>query len=233
MLLKKGTKIRLHDVIDMEFDEDSNATEFAEDILHGGPEVSGEAFEVRDLKGNILGQACHDSDRTRLNYPPSTYPSELRNKYCRNEAQEWIDHLTYRNYAYNRRRLPNVSPEYWKKFYGAGSITWLERMFHDRQLPPKVEGPTVVDRTVSADIREASGKLDEATDGPKELRYGCDRCHMSLSVDGLVIHELGCPNERKTWVPEGGWVRYVECPDCGSEVEEGKSCSHVLPMDED
>ncbi|MGC2234078.1 MAG: hypothetical protein WBA09_21440, partial [Candidatus Acidiferrum sp.] len=33
-----------------------------------------------------------------------------------------------------------------------------------------------------------------------------------------------CPNGRKTWVPGRGWVRMLECPECGNEVEEGETC---------
>lgn len=52
----------------------------------------------------------------------------------------------------------------------------------------------------------------------------CDQCQM-LSINGLPCHETGCPNSRKTWIAERGeWVRFVECWECGSEVEAGTSC---------
>ena len=46
-----------------------------------------------------------------------------------------------------------------------------------------------------------------------------------LSINGIPCHETGCPNSRKTWVAERGeWVRFVECFECGCEVEEGTYC---------
>jgi len=52
----------------------------------------------------------------------------------------------------------------------------------------------------------------------------CGECQM-LSINGHACHETGCPNSRKTWVPERGeWVRYVTCRVCDSEIEEGTVC---------
>lgn len=52
----------------------------------------------------------------------------------------------------------------------------------------------------------------------------CDQCEM-LSIQGVPCHETGCPNARKTWNAERqAWVQFVECPECGCDVEEGESC---------
>lgn len=51
----------------------------------------------------------------------------------------------------------------------------------------------------------------------------CDQCEF-LFINGLPCHESGCPNQRKTWVEGRGWVRMVECPECGSPVEVGEVC---------
>jgi hypothetical protein len=51
----------------------------------------------------------------------------------------------------------------------------------------------------------------------------CDQCEM-LSINGTPCHEIGCPNAKKTWVPDRGWVRFVECSVCGCDVELGESC---------
>jgi hypothetical protein len=51
----------------------------------------------------------------------------------------------------------------------------------------------------------------------------CDSCQMS-NINGVNCHEFGCPNQKKTWVPNRGWVKYNKCGECGNEVEEGESC---------
>lgn len=51
----------------------------------------------------------------------------------------------------------------------------------------------------------------------------CDQCEL-LRINGVVCHEIGCPNFKKRWVADRGWVRFLECRECGSEVEEGESC---------
>jgi hypothetical protein len=54
-----------------------------------------------------------------------------------------------------------------------------------------------------------------------------------LSINGVPCHETGCPNSRKTWLPDRGeWVRFVECIACGCEVEEGTVCGCDSPEDE-
>ena len=52
----------------------------------------------------------------------------------------------------------------------------------------------------------------------------CDQCQLAR-INGLVCHETGCPNAGKTWESERGeWVKYVECRECGCDVEEGTPC---------
>jgi len=60
----------------------------------------------------------------------------------------------------------------------------------------------------------------------------CNQCEM-LSINGIPCHETGCPNSKKTWVVERQeWVRFVECFECGFEVEEGTGCDCQEPMPE-
>lgn len=52
----------------------------------------------------------------------------------------------------------------------------------------------------------------------------CDSCEF-LFINEQPSHEIGCPNSRKRWNPESAtWVRYVQCRECGYEVQEGESC---------
>jgi hypothetical protein len=52
----------------------------------------------------------------------------------------------------------------------------------------------------------------------------CDACQ-AATINGKFCHETGCPNAKKTWVPERAeWIRFVECRECGSEVEAGEVC---------
>ena len=55
-------------------------------------------------------------------------------------------------------------------------------------------------------------------------RITCDQCS-AARINGVFCHEGGCPNARKTWDAERGqWIRYVECRECGCEVEQGELC---------
>lgn len=48
------------------------------------------------------------------------------------DPQRLVSDLTYINYAYNRRRSPDVSPERWEKVYGPQ--TWvMEERFQREQ----------------------------------------------------------------------------------------------------
>jgi hypothetical protein len=52
----------------------------------------------------------------------------------------------------------------------------------------------------------------------------CDRCEAAM-INGVFCHETGCPNSRKTWLPERGeWVLFLECFYCGCDVEKGEYC---------
>ena len=46
-----------------------------------------------------------------------------------------------------------------------------------------------------------------------------DQCSW-MRVNGIFIHEQGCPNDDKTW-HEGEWVLFLECDVCGYKVREG------------
>ena len=53
-------------------------------------------------------------------------------------------------------------------------------------------------------------------------------------INGVFCHETGCPNSRKTWVEERGeWVRFVDCRNCGAEVEQGDTCRCDEPEEEE
>ena len=61
----------------------------------------------------------------------------------------------------------------------------------------------------------------------------CDQCEV-LSINGVPCHETGCPNSRKTWIEERGeWVLFLECRECGSELEEGTACDCMEPVEEE
>jgi hypothetical protein len=51
----------------------------------------------------------------------------------------------------------------------------------------------------------------------------CDQCN-PMRINGVACHELGCPNDGKVRVEGRGWVRFVECWNCGFDVEEGECC---------
>lgn len=53
----------------------------------------------------------------------------------------------------------------------------------------------------------------------------CDQCE-AARINGVFCHETGCPNARKTWLPDRQeWVLFVNCWFCGGEVEAGEVCS--------
>lgn len=59
----------------------------------------------------------------------------------------------------------------------------------------------------------------------------CDQCEM-LSINGIACHETRCPNSRKTWVEERGeLVHFVECWQCGCDVEVGTVCGCDEPLE--
>lgn len=66
----------------------------------------------------------------------------------------------------------------------------------------------------------------------QQVRISCDRCELCM-IQGVACHEHGCPNSGKSWVAAGSgsmragggyWVRYVDCAECGDELEEGSVC---------
>jgi len=60
----------------------------------------------------------------------------------------------------------------------------------------------------------------------------CDQCSATM-INGVFCHESGCPNSRKTWVPDREqWVLFVKCHECGCDVEAGESCDCQQPMEE-
>ena len=77
------------------------------------------------------------------------------------------------------------------------------------------------------DIRIKSAAKLRRVYSPKSDRpriaVSCDQCVM-LSINGHACHETGCPNSSKTWIPERGWIKFVECRECSSDVELGEVC---------
>jgi len=60
----------------------------------------------------------------------------------------------------------------------------------------------------------------------------CDQCEL-LRINGVVCHEIGCPNMGAKWDHEREqWVHYVECWECGCEVEKGEACSCMTPEED-
>jgi hypothetical protein len=52
----------------------------------------------------------------------------------------------------------------------------------------------------------------------------CDQCEM-LNINGVNCHETSCPNAKKTWISDReAWVLFVECRECGDDVEVGECC---------
>lgn len=51
----------------------------------------------------------------------------------------------------------------------------------------------------------------------------CDQC-AAATINGVFCHEHGCPNQKKTWLPDRGWVAFVKCFECGCDVEKGERC---------
>jgi hypothetical protein len=65
--------------------------------------------------------------------------------------------------------------------------------------------------------------IEKAIDDSKTNKH-CRECQV-LIINGHFCHETGCPNAKKTWVPDRGeWVRFVECFYCGCDVEQGELC---------
>lgn len=59
----------------------------------------------------------------------------------------------------------------------------------------------------------------------------CNQCQM-LSINGVPCHETGCSNSRKTWDEDRQkWILYLECRECGCDVEEGTVCSCQEPLE--
>lgn len=63
------------------------------------------------------------------------------------------------------------------------------------------------------------------------LAKRCDQCQL-LRINGVVCHEIGCPNMGKRW-QDGEWVRYRECFICGCDVRDGETCDCQDVADEE
>lgn len=91
--------------------------------------------------------------------------------------------------------------------------------------------------TALGDFEKLTGDLDDADIGVLDLEtflaefvpdetkpFRCDQCEAAM-INGVFCHETGCVNSRKTYVADRDmWVLYLECSECGDNVEEGESC---------
>ena len=94
--------------------------------------------------------------------------------------------------------------------------------------PAEPEAPATAPAAAPAP-RAASAKAGGSVGKNLAGNPGCDQCEM-LNINGIPCHETGCPNESRQWDEERQeWVRYLECPECGSDVEEGEACSCMEP----
>ena len=77
-----------------------------------------------------------------------------------------------------------------------------------------------------ADLIDAAKR--EYAERVRKRRVHCDDCNLTFLQAGVLrglAHERGCPNEGKRWDEKRrDWVRFVECFDCGCEVEAGQEC---------
>lgn len=51
----------------------------------------------------------------------------------------------------------------------------------------------------------------------------CDQCEL-MAINGVVCHELGCPNFMARYAGHGVWVKQYECRECGCAVDRGEEC---------
>lgn len=56
----------------------------------------------------------------------------------------------------------------------------------------------------------------------------CNQCE-ALMINGVFCHETGCPNTHARY-EDGEWVRYVQCFECGCDVQAGESCDCRLEL---
>lgn len=65
---------------------------------------------------------------------------------------------------------------------------------------------------------------DSSAHDNSKSQISCNQCQL-LGINGTPCHERGCPNSRKSWVPDrGDWVLFVRCFHCGCDVEAGTNC---------
>jgi hypothetical protein len=69
---------------------------------------------------------------------------------------------------------------------------------------------------------------DLHTDPPMK----CDQCQWAR-INGVFCHEIGCPNSGKKWMGDRGWVRVVECSNCGCDIEQGDRCDCTDQQEEE
>ena len=64
----------------------------------------------------------------------------------------------------------------------------------------------------------------------QKQRVACDQCEAAM-INGVFCHETGCPNQHKRYI-DGEWVLFVECHECGCEVQAGESCNCQDPIED-
>lgn len=82
---------------------------------------------------------------------------------------------------------------------------------------------------MEAEPEPAEDQGEEENDDTGPARIRCDQCNPAM-INGIFCHETGCPNERRTWMPERQqWVQFFDCFECGYPVECGEVCSCQNP----
>jgi hypothetical protein len=92
--------------------------------------------------------------------------------------------------------------------------------------------PGSMQQSVSSQIQEETlmntpkvGRSKAAKARKELLSHRCNQCEAAV-INGVFCHENGCPNTRKTYIADRDqWVLFVECRECGCEIEAGEQCS--------
>lgn len=57
----------------------------------------------------------------------------------------------------------------------------------------------------------------------------CSHCEL-LRINGVVCHEIGCPNINARWdAARGEWVKQRRCMECGNRVDADDPCCDAVP----
>jgi hypothetical protein len=59
----------------------------------------------------------------------------------------------------------------------------------------------------------------------------CPLC-VSLTIDGVFTHEIGCYNRNAKYEADE-WVHYFQCRECGDDVRKGENCNCTEPAEDE